>query len=250
MKLGIVGFGKMGQLVKYFAEQKQIEVCAIIDPYADGVTHKKVDHDSLKNVDVVIEFALADVFLKNLNYYISNQVNAVIATTGWYEQLETIKQKVENSQIGLIWSGNFSIGVNLFFKILSQTAQLMNSFSEYDVFGYELHHNRKKDSPSGTMKMMGDILLDKLGRKDSITTQRLDRQIEGNEIHLASVRGGGVPGTHAITFDSEVDSIELKHQARSRQGFATGSLKAAEWICGKKGFFHINDMMQEIIGGN
>jgi 4-hydroxy-tetrahydrodipicolinate reductase len=115
--------------------------------------------------------------------------------------------------------------------------------------GYEIHHNRKKDSPSGTMNMIGKILLEKLKNKKRIVTEKLDRKISEEELHLASVRGGSVPGTHVISFDSEVDTIELKHTVRSRKGLAIGAIKAAEWIKDKKGFYSIEDMMNEIIGG-
>jgi 4-hydroxy-tetrahydrodipicolinate reductase len=124
----------------------------------------------------------------------------------------------------------------------------MNNFDLYDAAVHEIHHMHKADSPSGTASMLGNILIDELERKNTAVTDALYRQIEKHELHISSTRLGAVPGTHSIRFDSEVDSIELTHTARSRNGFADGALLAAEWIAGKQGFFGIDDMMDTIIG--
>lgn len=249
MKIAITGYGKMGQITEKMASEIGIKVVSTIDPAVESAKFKDLNKENLRGADVVIDFTVPAIVIENIDMYASYGINAVIGTTGWYEYLEEVKGKVEKSNIGLIWSGNFSIGVNLFFRIIKQTSRLMDNFTLYDVMGYEIHHNRKKDSPSGTMNMIGDILLENLSSKKKIVTEKLSRKISEEEIHLASVRGGSVPGTHMVAFDSEVDTIEIKHTARSRKGFAVGALKAAEWINGKKGFYSIEDMMNEIIGG-
>ena len=249
MRIAITGYGKMGQITEQLAIEKGLEVVSTIDPGVPSAKFKELDKENLRGADVAIDFTVPAIVLENIDNYIKYGINAVIGTTGWYEYLQEVKEKVEKSQIGLIWSGNFSIGVNLFFRIIKQSAGLVSKFPLYDVMGYEIHHNRKKDSPSGTMNMIGNILLENLKNKKKIATEKLSRKISEEEIHLASVRGGSVPGTHVVAFDSEVDTIELKHTARSRKGLAVGAIKAAEWIKGKKGFYNIEDMMNEIIGG-
>ncbi len=249
MKIAIIGYGKMGQIIKRLSEEKKHEVVSTIDPLIETANFKELNKENLCDADVAVDFTLPGVVLSNINKYIDCGVDAVIGTTGWYENLEQVKEKVEKSEIGLIWAANFSIGVNLFFRMIEHSAGVINNFTAYDVMGYEIHHNRKKDSPSGTMNMIGEILLENLKNKKKIVTEKLTRKISGEEIHLASVRGGSVPGTHVVAFDSEVDTIELKHTARSREGFAEGAIKAAEWVEGKKGFYGIEDMMNEIIGG-
>jgi 4-hydroxy-tetrahydrodipicolinate reductase len=249
MKIAITGYGKMGQATEQLAIENGHNVVSTIDPAMKTAKFKKLTEENLCEADVVIDFTVPAIVLENIDIYIKYGINAVIGTTGWYEYLEEVKKKVEKSKIGLIWSGNFSIGVNLFFRIIKESSELMNNFTLYDVMGYEIHHNRKKDSPSGTMNMIGKILLDNLKNKKKIVTEKLSRKIAEDEIHLASIRGGSIPGTHVITFDSEVDTIELKHTARNRKGLAVGAIKAAEWIKDKKGFYNIEDMMKEIIGG-
>jgi 4-hydroxy-tetrahydrodipicolinate reductase len=249
LKIAIIGYGKMGQITEQLAVENGHQVVSTIDPAVKSAKFKELNKENLCGADVVIDFTVPAIVIENINMYAEYGVNAVIGTTGWYEYLGEVKEKVEKSKIGLIWSGNFSIGVNLFFRIIKQSADLMKNFTLYDVMGYEIHHNRKKDSPSGTMNMIGNILLKNLKNKKRIVTKKLSRKISDEEIHLASVRGGSVPGTHVVVFDSEEDTIELKHTARSRKGLAVGALKAAEWISGKKGFYNIEDMMKEIIGG-
>jgi len=249
MKIAITGYGKMGQITEQLALENGHEIVSTIDPIEKSAKFKELNEEALCCADVVIDFTVPAIILENIDNYIKYGINAVIGTTGWYEHLEEVKEKVSKSEIGLIWSGNFSIGVNLFFRIIKQSAGLISNFTLYDVMGYEIHHNRKKDSPSGTMNMIGKILLENIKNKKKLITEKLDRKISEEEIHLASIRGGNVPGTHVVAFDSEVDTIELKHTARSRKGLAVGALKAAEWINNKKGFYSIEDMMIEFIGG-
>ena len=138
--------------------------------------------------------------------------------------------------------------MNLFFSIIETTAKLMNRAEDYDLFGLEMHHNKKKDSPSGTAKVLSEIILKNIDRKTLTNYEKLDRKIEKNEFHFTSVRCGDIPGTHSISFDSENDTIELKHTARNRNGLALGAIKAAKWINDKTGFYNFSDKLNEIIG--
>ena len=247
MHIALIGYGKMGRTVHALAKQNGIEITAIIDPVAVEATAKEISAMALKNADVCIDFTQSSVLVENVKKIAALKKNIVVGTTGWYDKAEEVKKIVEQAKIGLIFATNFSIGVNLFYRIVKNAARLFNNFSEYDAFVLELHHNKKKDSPSGTAKSIGEIILQEMKRKNKMVFDKLDRQIEANELHVASVRAGSIPGTHTVGFDSNADTIELKHEARSRDGFAAGALLAADWINGKKGFFSIEDLMSQII---
>jgi len=247
MNIAIIGYGKMGHIVEQIAIKKGLNIRAIIDPIAEGATHKEINEESLKDVDVCIEFSLPEVAVENVKQIAALKKNLVLATTGWYDKVEEVKKIVEEAGIGFIYASNFSIGVNAFCKVLEKAAQVFNNIEDYDVLAYELHHNRKKDSPSGTAKTLGEVLINNIERKKKLVYEMLDRKIEADELHFASVRGGDVPGTHVIAFDSPADTIELKHTARSREGFALGAVMAAEWLKDKQGFFTIDDMMKQKI---
>lgn len=248
MKITIVGYGQMGQLIEKVALERGVEVVSTIDPFHPKATHKEIDEASVKDADACICFTQPDAALKNIQDLCQHRKHAVIGTTGWTDQMATVEKWVEDSGIGLVYSSNFSIGVNIFFKLIEQASQIIDKFDAYDVLAYEAHHNKKMDSPSGTATTMGNILLENIQRKKRVVEDKLDRRIEPDELHFASMRGGSIPGTHSVLFDSEFDTIELKHTARNRQGFATGAVIAAEWVVGKKGMFTEADMMEQLLG--
>ena len=246
MNIAIVGYGKMGKEIERVLREKKILVSATIDKFAEGVMFKNLDKESLKNIDVAVDFSSPESAIKNINKYVENKVSVVMGTTGWYNEIDKVKKMV-GDEIGFIWSGDFSLGVNIFFRIVKESARIFNKFEEYDPLAYEIHHSQKADSPSGTAKMIGKILLNEIGRKENLAEDKLDRKINKNEIHFASVRGGNVPGTHVVMFDSDADTIELKHTARNRCGMAQGAVLACKWIFDKKGFYSIEDLMDSII---
>ncbi|MFH1587544.1 MAG: 4-hydroxy-tetrahydrodipicolinate reductase [Candidatus Diapherotrites archaeon] len=248
MNLALIGYGKLGGVVKNIADSKGIFISAIIDPTAEGATAKDITEESLKGADVCIDFTLPEVVVGNVEKVAKLGKNMVVGTTGWHDDLEKVRKIVEDSGIGFLYASNFSLGMNIFFRMVKNSAAYFNKFPDYDSFGYELHHNRKKDSPSGTAKSLAEIMVKGIDGKKKIVYDKLDRKIGEDELHFASVRAGDIPGTHVIGFDSVADTVELKHTARNREGFALGSLKAAEWINGKKGFYTIDDMMNEILG--
>lgn len=246
VKIALIGYGKMGKIIESMAKEKGHEICVIIDPNCEGCG-KEINESTLKDAEVCIDYTHPSVIIDNIKKVAAAGKNVVVGTTGWYDKMDDVKKIVEDSGIGLIWSGNFSIGVNAFFKIIENAAEIFNNLDNYDVMANELHHKNKADSPSGTASMIGDILVKGIDRKDKVVVEMLDRKIEDNEIHVASVRGGSIPGTHSVLFDSLQDTIELKHTARGREGFAFGSVLAAEFLNGKKGFFGIDDLMKDII---
>ena len=171
-----------------------------------------------------------------------------MATTGWEKQMKKAKEIIEKAKVSMIYSSNFSIGMNIFFQLVSQSAEIINKYGDYDIFGWEMHHNRKLDSPSGTAKTIANLLLEKVQRKDKACYDKLDRKIAKNELHFSSMRAGDIAGIHSVGFDSLYDSIELKHTAKNRMGFAKGSLLAAKWILKQKaGFYSEKDLIKSIL---
>ena len=247
MKIAIIGYGRMGIEIERVSKAKGIEVVSTIDPTNPSAKFKEINTKSVGESDVCIDFTVPEAVVENIKKISAMKKSMVIGTTGWYDQIEDVKSIVEKNKTGLIYSSNFSIGVNVFSRIVENTAKMMDKIEDYDVYGYELHHNKKLDSPSGTAKSIGELLIKNIGRKKQLQFDRVDRKINANEIHFVSVRAGSIPGTHVIGFDSLADTIELKHTARSREGFALGAVMAAQWINKKKGFYTINDMMDSII---
>lgn len=247
MKIAIIGYGKMGHEIERVAKLKKMEVKSIIDPNNPEAMYSEINEESLEGVDVAIDFTMPSAVVENVRRVANLGKNMVVATTGWYEHLDEVKNIVEESGIGFIYSSNFSVGVAAYLKIIEAAAKLFDKIPDYDVYGFEAHHNQKIDSPSGTAKSIGDVLIKNLSRKDKLVFDKLDRKIEPNEVHIASIRAGFIPGTHVVGFDSEADTIELKHIARSRAGFAFGALMAAEWINGKKGFYTMSDFVSELL---
>ena len=244
MNIAQIGYGAMGQMVHKVAKEKNFNIKSIIDPMHPAADFKEINSESLKDIDVCIDYTHPNVAVENIRNIAKEGKNIIMATTGWLDQMEEVKQIVEENQIGFLYASNFSLGVNLFFKMVKQAAQIMNEFDAYDIYSYEMHHNRKKDAPSGTALSIGEILLENIDRKNKLVLDRPDGKIKEDELHLATIRGGDIPGTHSVGFDSTFDTIEIKHTARNREGFALGSLLAAEWLNGKKGFFTVDDWMK------
>jgi 4-hydroxy-tetrahydrodipicolinate reductase len=246
VKIALIGYGKMGKIIESIAKQRGNEVVSIIDPNCD-TAQKEITKESLKDADVCIDFTHPTVIMENIKKISSLGKNIVIGTTGWYDRMPEVESMINKNKVGAIWSGNFSIGVNVFFRIVESAASLFNNIHDYDAMVHEIHHNQKADSPSGTASMIGKIILKNMSRKNKIITDKLERKIEPNELHISSVRVGTVPGTHEVLFDSAADTIELKHTARTREGFALGAVMAAEFIADKKGFYGIEDLMNNLI---
>jgi len=204
---------------------------------------------NLKDADAALEFTWPDMAPGNLFFLAKEKIPTVCGTTGWYDKLPEISRAVNAAGTSLLWSPNFSLGVNIFYRIAEYAAKLADPFKEYDVAGFETHHNNKADSPSGTAKTLVERVLTQMTRKKKAVYQMLDRKPEADELHYASLRVGTVPGTHSLIFDSAADTIQITHTARSREGLAAGAVLAAEWLTAKKqtGVFTIDDALADIL---
>ena len=220
-KLAIVGYGKMGRLIEQFAPQYGFEVALKLDEF-NNANGEGLAKKNFAGIDVAIEFSVPSAVACNVRRIAAHGVPLVVGTTGWLEHLDEVRCAVEKAGAGLVWSPNFSIGVNVFMRLVAEAARLMEAEPEYGSWAWEIHHSAKKDAPSGTLLKLVDEMK-KAGYKRTID--------------VGSNRAGRHPGTHEIGFDSGADTITLRHTARSREGFARGALKAAQWIIGKKGFF-------------
>ena len=240
-KLALVGYGKMGKAIEQEALKRNHTISYRID--AENVADMANLHPD--NTDVVIEFTHPDSFLPNLHQLLPTQIPIVSGTTGWYEQMETVQQLVRQHQAGFLYAANFSVGVNILFKLNQQLAKIMNRYPEYDVFVEEHHHRFKADAPSGTAHALSGQILQELDRKERIATDALlNRPPESEELSVGYIRAGGIPGTHRVTYTSEIDQVSIVHQAFSRGGFALGAVLAAEWMRGKEGFYEFSALFE------
>lgn len=239
MKIALIGFGNMGREVARIVkeEQKHQIVSISFEKIEDGL-----DLKGIKKADVAIDFTSPDVVLSNISEVSKIGINLVVGTTGWYNKLEEVEKIVSKYKTGIIYGSNFSIGANVFFQIVKFASERFAAFPGYDVYGVETHHAGKKDSPSGTAKTLGRIIMQSYKTKKIFQNERVNRQIKPSELHFSSVRAGTNPGRHEIVFDSIADEVRLIHQARGRQGFAQGAIMAAEYIKGKKGIYRFEDL--------
>jgi 4-hydroxy-tetrahydrodipicolinate reductase len=249
----------MGRLIEKRAAEKGHKIAAVIDPAA-GKTESALGTAIFKtagslekergglNTCVAIDFTYPDAAVRNIESFAERRIPLVIGTTGWHDQLNGVTALIERTGSSLLWASNFSLGVNLFYRMAAYCAALIEPYNEYDVGGFEAHHNQKADSPSGTAKTMMELTLKNMKRKSKVAWDKLDRPPAANEIHFSSLRLGSVPGTHALLFDSPADSIEIKHTVRSRDGLVSGAILAAEWLDkntknGRRGVFTMEDVL-------
>jgi len=225
MRIAVIGFGAMGQLVEAGARKAGYEIGLVVTSKND------LTADQLRGHDVAIDFSVGDAVIKNIEACARAHVPLVEGTTGWKQHESTAKQIITTNSAAMVYGANFSIGVNLFYRIAKHAAALFSAVDGYAPFIEEAHHNRKRDAPSGTALKLRDLMSEYLGA----------------DIPTSSTRAGYIPGTHRVGFDSEADQILLTHTARSRQGFANGALLAAHWIIGRTGFFEFSDVIEEII---
>jgi 4-hydroxy-tetrahydrodipicolinate reductase len=186
--------------------------------------------ENFAGVDVAIDFSIPSAAVENIERISALGVNLVVGTTGWFERLDHVRSVIEKNHTGLVWSPNFSIGVNAFFRMVSEAARLLADEQSYEAWAYEIHHSAKKDAPSGTLWKL---------------VEEMKKAGYSRNIDTGSNRAGAHPGTHEIGFDSAADTITLRHVARNRKGFAQGALRAAKWIIGKQGVYEFGDIVFE-----
>ena len=249
-KISLIGMGTMGKIVQEQSKQANVEITSTIDPFSAEAGYKSITAESVKDTEVCVCFTSPTAAFENIKMLCSLKKHIVMATTGWNDKLEEVRDMVNAAGVGMIYSSNFSLGVNLFFKVLEKSLPLFNQFDDYDVMGWEMHHNRKADAPSGTAKTMEDIVLNNFSRKTEVVEDRPSGKMKPEEFHFASIRGGDIPGEHSLRFDSPFDSVTISHSARNRAGFAKGALLAASCIKNKQGLFTESDLIDAYLNKN
>lgn len=227
----------MGKIIERIALERGHEIVSVID--IDN--REDFQSEAFRSADVAIEFTTPHIALQNYDEAFRAGVAVVSGTTGWTEHLEEVKNNVEKNNHTLFWSSNFSLGVNIFMTLNSYLAKMMNQFPDYNVEMTEIHHTQKLDAPSGTAITLAEGILGNLDRK---TVWVKDTENNSDELAIKSIREGQVPGIHTIRYESAVDSIEITHDAKSREGFALGAVVAAEFTKGKKGFLGMGDLLK------
>ncbi|MBI1355640.1 MAG: dihydrodipicolinate reductase [Acidobacteria bacterium] len=231
LKLALVGYGRMGQMLDRLAPEHGLEVVLRLDQH-NNAGGAGLTPENFRGVDVAIDFSVPETVADNAVGLAGLGVATVVGATGWLDRLEEVQAAVEQAGTGFVYGANFSIGVNAFYRVVAEAAKLLAQAEDYDCWAWEAHHKRKLDAPSGTMLRLLGVMRE----------SGYDRPID-----VATNRVGWVPGTHEIGFDSEADSIELRHVARSREGFARGALRAARWIHGRPGFFEFSKIWDQTL---
>jgi len=227
MKLALVGYGKMGRMLDELAPKFGLDVQLRLDEH-NNAGGKGLTEANFKSIDVAIEFSTPETCVPNIEGLAALGIPTVVGTTGWMNQLEHVQSLVKRHDSALVWSPNFSVGVQVFANVVSDAAALLSHYEEYGAWAWEIHHSAKKDAPSGTL----------LKLVEGMRGAGYERPID-----VSSNRAGAVPGTHEIGFDSPADTLTLKHTARSREGFASGALRAARWVVGKKGCYDFGSIL-------
>ena len=235
MKIALIGYGKMGKTIEQIALQRGHQIVSIID------INNTADFDSeaFRSADVAIEFTTPATALGNYMRCFEANVPVVSGTTGWLSHLDEVKAKCEQEGKTFFYASNFSVGVNIFCALNRYLAKIMNGFPAYDVRMTEVHHIHKLDAPSGTAITLAEGILDNVERKERWTLETAEQP---TDLPIHAIREGEVPGIHEIIYESEADTISIKHDAKSRAGFALGAVIAAEFTAGKKGFLGMNDL--------
>jgi 4-hydroxy-tetrahydrodipicolinate reductase len=237
MRIALIGYGKMGKTIEALALAKGHEIVLKIG--SENVAD--FNASNLKNVDVAIEFSAPHLAFENITTLLNAGIPTVCGTTAWLQDLQAAKDLCIANNTAFIFASNFSIGVNIFFEINKHLATLMNTQHQYQVAIEEIHHTQKLDAPSGTAVTIADGILQNIDRKTNWVNAASENQ---TELEIISQRIDPAPGTHSVTYNSAIDTIEITHTAHSREGFASGALIAAEYIVNKKGVFEMKDVLE------
>ena len=237
MRVAIIGYGKMGHEIEQVLVQRGHTVALIIDQY----NTEDLCAEKLADIDVAIEFTTPDTAYNNVHTCIECGTPVVCGTTGWHDKLEELQTLCREKDSTMIWSSNYSLGVNITFRLNRYLAEIMNRFDAYNVSMEEIHHTQKKDAPSGTAISLANDILERVERKTEWVNEPTTNE---NAIEIVSLREGTVPGTHTVTYTSADDKIEIKHTLFSRRALALGAVVAAEFIAPRKGVFTIDDLFE------
>ncbi len=228
LNLALLGHGKMGRMISQLAPQRGFEVRLILD-IDENANGQGITPRNFQGIDACVDFTTPDVVLENIRRVAALGVNLVVGTTGWYSGLDEVRKTIQDCGVGMVYAANFSIGVQLFYQLARAAAEIFGGFPTYEPYIVEAHHRAKKDAPSGTALEL---------------QRRLEPLLPGRDIPVSSVRAGYIPGMHELGFDSEGDTVVVRHTARGRQGFAEGALHAARWLVGKRGLFNFADVLE------
>lgn len=237
MKIALVGYGKMGKTIEQIALKRGHEIVSVIDIN----NTEDFESEAFGSADVAIEFTTPSTSYNNYLKCFAAGIPVVSGTTGWLDRLDEVKEFCAKEGKTFFYASNFSIGVNIFFAINRYLAKIMNQFPQYDVSMAETHHIHKLDAPSGTAITLAEDIISNIGRKENWI---LDETVKSTDIPVKAIREGEVPGIHEVVYCSETDCISIKHDAKSRAGFALGAVLAAEFTAGKKGFLSMNDLLK------
>ena len=236
MKILLIGYGKMGKTIEQLAKAKGHEIIGTID----HTNSASLSNFTSRNVDVAIEFTHPEAAFQNITYCLRHKIPVVSGSTGWLDQFDEVKRICQEHDGSFFYASNFSVGVNLFFHFNEYMAAKMKDYPEYDVKIREVHHTQKVDHPSGTAITTAEGILQHLTSKKSWVN---DAPANASQLEIISERTENVVGTHVVTYASEIDTIELSHDANSRTGFAAGAIMAAEWLPGRKGVYGMRDLL-------
>lgn len=239
MKIALIGYGKMGKTIEQIALNRGHEIVSIID--VDN--QQDFDSEKFRSADVAIEFTTPSTAVDNYMKAFAQGVSVVSGSTGWTKRMPEIKSICDKGNATFFWTSNFSLGVNIFFALNKYLSALMDNFNNYQPKMKEIHHVHKLDHPSGTAITLAEGLINNVSRIDGW----IEENASDSQLLIEHEREGEVPGTHIISWDSDVDTLTIEHKAKNRQGFALGAVVAAEWVCGKKGFLTMDQMMHSII---
>lgn len=240
MKIALIGYGKMGKAIEAIARQRGHEIVSIIDINNPG----EFGSAAFRSADVAIEFTTPATAFANYQRCFDAGVAVVSGTTGWLDRVGEIRERCEKEGKTFFYASNFSVGVNIFFALNKYLAKIMEGFPAYDVRMTETHHVHKLDAPSGTAITLAEGILGNLSRKTGWTLDDGSKPVGPDELPIRAIREGEVPGIHEITYESDADVITIKHDAKSRAGFALGAVIAAEFTAGKKGFLGMSDLFK------
>jgi 4-hydroxy-tetrahydrodipicolinate reductase len=238
MNIALIGYGKMGKAIEKIAIEKGHKITAIVD------SKNPIELMNINNIDVAIEFTRPELARKHMVFCLEKGLPIVVGTTAWKEDLPAITELVNKQNGSLVHASNFSIGVNLFFEMNKKLAKIMEAHPAYKLEMTEIHHTQKLDKPSGTAVTLAEEIIEQNTNYNHWRLAEDDELVNENEFFIHALREENVPGTHLISYESQIDSIHFEHIAHTRDGFALGAIVAAEWLQNKKGIFTMKDVLQ------
>lgn len=230
MKIALLGYGRMG---------KEIEKIALQRGHKIVIKNSGKENYDITKADVAIDFSVPDAAFNNISNCINNQIPVISGTTGWLDKYESITKLCNEKKGAFIYASNFSLGVNVFFELNKQLAKMMNTLSEYNISIEEIHHTKKLDAPSGTAITLADGIIENSAKEN----WELNTKTSEENIPITAIRTPNVPGTHTVSYHSKIDTIDIKHTANNRHGFALGAVIAAEWLVNKTGVYTMRDVL-------